>query len=746
MIDDLYQDVLYMTDDLLKQLLDDAMNLCMVMDRQGVVIYANKALERLLGVEDEPFEGKRLISMVHKADATALQQSFDQAFAMPGRRFNRTFRLGKSQKARRIFDAAFWVTEGQEGALRLLVSAQDATHRVKAQQKLKEREDQLDRAQRIARIGSWEWNLTTDIITASKQLYHLYGLEPSDSMTFQEFLQYFHPEDIDHINEVLYEAQRNMSAFELNFRIIRTDGVERNIMVHGEVELYGKDLLMYGTSMDVTEKHAMEEALRKSEQQFRAIFNSTFQFIGLLNPEGILLEVNDTALQFGGIEREEVVNKPFWECYWWTVSSKGQVKLREAIKKAASGEFVRYNAEVYGAGKTQYTIDFSLKPVFDDSGKVVLVIPEGRDITEQIEAEKALRESEVRYRILVESMSEGVAMMDEKGAIISLNKSAVEILKITPDELIGQSLSNPIVKPIRLDGTEIKSHEFTIAKVLETGKAHSTDVMGLPQKDGTTIWISVNAVPVTGDLPNLPFAAIATFRDITAMVEREVALKESQEQLRQLASQLNRAQEEERSRLAREVHDVLGQATTGLRLDIHWLKENGPQENEAFQVRAQNTLDQIEETIGTVRRISHELRPGVLDHFGLGAALEWLAEQYEERSALAFKVQNDAEEHLDDLDPDLATALFRIFQESITNIVKHAKAQKVEVKLDHNDDHLILSVSDNGIGISQKNIKKSASLGLLNMRERVLPWHGEVSVTGKPGKGTQVLVKVPFSV
>ena len=745
MIDDLYQDVLYMTDDLLKQLLDDAMNLCMVMDREGIVIYANKALERLLGIENKPFEGQRLISMVHEADATALQQSFDHAFAKPGRRFKRTFRLGKSQKARRIFDAAYWVTEGQGGALRLLVSAQDATHRVKAQQKLKEREDQLSRAQRIARIGSWEWNVTTDVITASEQLYHLYGHEPSVSMTFQDFVQYFHPDDIDHINEVLYEAQRNMSAFELNYRIIRADGVERNIVVHGEVELYGKDLLMYGTSMDVTEKHAMEEALRKSEQQFKAIFNSTFQFIGLLDPKGVLLEANNTALQFGGVTREEVVNKPFWECYWWTVSSEGQEKLKRALAQAASGEFVRYNAEVYGAGENLYTIDFSLKPVFDDKGHVVLIIPEGRDITEQIEAEKALKESEARYRILVESMSEGVVIVDEDGAIKSLNESALHILNVSRDEMMNSSLNNSVLKPIREDGTEIEPHELTLARVLKTGEPHSTEVMGLPQNDGSVKWIAINAVPIPGDMPALPFAAVATFRDITNIVEREIALTESQEQLRQLASQLNRAQEEERSRLAREVHDVLGQATTALRLDIHWLKENGPQENEAFQNRVQKTLDQIEETIGTVRRISHELRPGVLDHFGLGAALEWLAEQYQERSPLNFEVHNHAEAQLEDLDADLATALFRIFQEAITNIIKHAEAKNVVVELDVADEQLVLSVLDDGKGIEDNHVSKSGSLGLLNMRERVLPWHGEVSVRGNAGKGTCVLVKIPFS-
>lgn len=735
-----------MTDDLLKQLLENAMNLCMVLDREGVIIYANKALTTLVGTVDGPIEGQRLVQMVYDKDITALEQSFNTAFANPHIKYQRTFRLGNNGNIGRIFDGTFWVAEGQDRKPRLLISAQDATHRVEVQHQLKEREGQLHRAQQIAKIGSWEYNLTTDIIWASPQLFHMYGLDPSlETMTYEQFKEYFHPDDVELVNHALHEAQQKMGSFEVSYRITRKDGVERILVSQGETELNGNDLLMFGTTMDVTEKQAMEESLRESERRFRAIFNSTFQFIGLLNIEGVLLEANETALLFGGLQREDVVNKPFWECYWWTVSKKVQEKLQKSIRRAAAGEFVRYNAQVYGANKQLHMIDFSLKPIFDASGKVVLVLPEGRDITEQINAENALRKNEAQYRLLVENMSEGVVMVNENGRICDCNPGAERILGITKDTLLQQSIDKPLWSPVGLDRQPIKPEDFIVNLVLKTGKTFSGRTMGLPKEDGTMIWISVNAVSVRNLFSDLPYAAILTFRDVTAVIERENEIMQSREQLRSLATQLNKTQEEERSHLAREVHDILGQATTALRLDIHWLKKNGPQDNQTFQRRAQETLDLAEETIGIVRRISHELRPGVLDHFGLSAALEWLAEQYEERSELKFEFNNQVEEQLENLDPDLATALFRIFQEAVTNIVKHAEAKKVNVEIDLVGEHLLLSVTDDGRGIIKNDLRKSVSLGHLNMRERVMPWHGEVAISSELDKGTRVLVKIPFA-
>ncbi|HEY9296748.1 MAG TPA: PAS domain S-box protein, partial [Phormidium sp.] len=141
----------------------------------------------------------------------------------------------------------------------------------------------------------------------------------------------------------------------------------------------------------IEERRKAEAALQESERRFRSIFNQTFQFMGLMQPDGIVIEANDTALNFGGLQREDVIDRPLWEARWWTLSPEIQERLKQAIQTAANNQFIRYEVEVLGAGDTVLTIDFSIKPILDESGQVVLLIPEGRDISQLKQAEQTLQ-------------------------------------------------------------------------------------------------------------------------------------------------------------------------------------------------------------------------------------------------------------------------------------------------------------------------------------------------------------------
>jgi PAS domain S-box-containing protein len=180
-----------------------------------------------------------------------------------------------------------------------------------------------------------------------------------------------------------------------------------------------------------------EEALRESETRFRAIFNQTFQFMGLLKPDGTLLEANQTALDFGGIHHADIVHRPFWEARWWTISSETQNQLKDAIARAAAGEFVRYEVDVLGAGNTIATIDFSLKPVKDEAGNVILLIPEGRNISDKKQVEEALRHSEALFRSLSESSPMGIFRTDVPGKCIYTNPRYQAICGCTFEETLG---------------------------------------------------------------------------------------------------------------------------------------------------------------------------------------------------------------------------------------------------------------------------------------------------------------------
>ena len=219
-------------------------------------------------------------------------------------------------------------------------------------------------------------------------------------------------------------------------------------------------------------------------------------------------------------------------------------------------------------------------------------------------------------------------------------------------------------------------------------------------------------------------------------------LRQSHEQLRALSVYLQHVREEERMRISRAVHDELGQALTGLKIDLSWLGSRLPRGQEMLVSKARAMSLHIDETIRTVRRISTELRPGILDHLGLAAALEWQANEFQARTGIKCKVRNSLDFTI--LDEEINTVFFRIFQETLTNIIRHSGATRVEVHLAGGHGRLILEIRDNGRGITADQVSNTKSLGLLGMRERAALLEGEVRLSGAPKKGTTVSVSIPF--
>lgn len=236
--------------------------------------------------------------------------------------------------------------------------------------------------------------------------------------------------------------------------------------------------------------------------------------------------------------------------------------------------------------------------------------------------------------------------------------------------------------------------------------------------------------------------ALREAHDRTERRRAEEQLRESHKRFRELSVYLQTVREEERTRIAREVHDELGQALTSCKLDLSWIATKLPRNLKPLLDKTRALSAHIDATIATVRRISTELRPGVLDHLGLAAALEWQANEFQNRTGIKCDVHASAQ---DSLDPGLSTTFFRIFQETLTNIIRHAGATQVAVYLKERDSRVILEVKDNGRGITQTEIWNTKSMGLLGMRERAALLGGEFEIAGLPrGQGTKVTVSIPL--
>jgi PAS domain S-box-containing protein len=261
------------------------------------------------------------------------------------------------------------------------------------------------------------------------------------------------------------------------------------------------------------------------------------------------------------------------------------------------------------------------------------------------------------------------------------------------------------------------------------------------RKDGSEfpieLWTSL-----VNDSSGKPIATVGVARDITKRKQEEKELRSSREQLRELATRLQTIREDEGTRIAREIHDELGQTLTGLKIDLLWLKKRTSREPAAVDSKLTTMSQRIDAAIQTVRKISTALRPGVLQ-LGLAAAIDWQTKEFQTLTGIASTVvENIADDGINELQ---STNIFRIFQEILTNIARHAHATKVSIALKVENHFLLLEVRDNGRGILEDELHRSKSLGILGMRERASLLGGELDIQGAEGNGTKVVVKIPFT-
>ena len=241
------------------------------------------------------------------------------------------------------------------------------------------------------------------------------------------------------------------------------------------------------------------------------------------------------------------------------------------------------------------------------------------------------------------------------------------------------------------------------------------------------------------------FDEMATALENLLEVEQQAAekIRQSREQLRRLANHLQEVREEERTRIARELHDQFGQTLSVLKMDLAWLAKHLPGPDPSLQAKLDAMGAVIDATLQVLHRVCTELRPVILDDFGLAAAIQWQTEDFQSRTGIACRVTLDTE--ADKLTQDGSTALFRIFQETLTNVLRHAAATEINGRLWEQDGQLMLEIADNGKGITDADISNPTSLGLVGMRERVYGINGTIQFSGTQGKGTRVTVAVPVN-
>jgi signal transduction histidine kinase len=302
-----------------------------------------------------------------------------------------------------------------------------------------------------------------------------------------------------------------------------------------------------------------------------------------------------------------------------------------------------------------------------------------------------------------------------------------------------------------LDSDLHSSPKWLVQVSFRFPSGYTNDMKSLPQAPNNSLTSQQQAsqaliVELEARLTQLTNQLLATSssleREITDRLGKEDEFRRSTEQLRELTARLQSVREEERTHLSRVIHDELGQALTGLKMDVAWLQKHLDPEQSALLEKTQAMSELTDVIVQAVRRIATELRPGILD-LSLVATIEWQLQEFQARSGIESKLLNAPQETT--LDVNGATIAFRIFQEILTNVARHAQATKIEVTLEEDAAFLILRVKDDGRGISESEIHSPKSIGLLGMQERARLRGGEVHFQGTPGQGTTVTVRLPLS-
>jgi PAS domain S-box-containing protein len=363
---------------------------------------------------------------------------------------------------------------------------------------------------------------------------------------------------------------------------------------------------------------------------------------------------------------------------------------------------------------------------------------------ERHKAEIALRKSEGRLRQVIDLVPQLIFAKDQEGRFILCNEALAKVLGTTVQALIGKSDADFVVSQV-----EMNKFRKDDLEVIESGKVKVIKEEQLTDASGELHYLHTTKIPFVFADTTLP-SVLGVSTDITEQKMVESQLRESYERTRDLTARLEAAEESERKRIARELHDEFGQMLTGLKFDTAWLnrhlaKEKGVASLQPYLKKLKGMSTLLDQTIQSVRRIATSLRPTILDDLGLIPALEWQAQEFQGRTGVQCQVTTASDITNTVLEGEWATALFRITQELLTNVMRHAEASKVDLDLRQKDNFVILTVQDNGRGISEREIGHGTSLGLLGIKERIAPFGGKFQIQGEEGKGTRATVFIPIS-
>ena len=441
------------TNSILQSVISDTSSIIFVKDLQGRYVVVNQTAAEFLGVKVEETLGKNDADLFPLETAQSIMTS-DRQILDEGISCSYEEEIIDGEISRTLFTNKYpWRDETGKN-LGVIGICRDITALKRSQQQLKEKDKLLRLALSGAKAGSWDWEIATGKIFWSPENYELYGLDSQQGLLkYQDWESRIHPEDREAANQAVQKVlSGELLQFNHEFRIVHPQRGIRWLIGIGNVTVdnNGKPIRLSGINLDVTERQLIEEKLRRSEQQLRRVLDSLYSFVGVLTPDGILIEANRTVLEAANLQPEDALGKPFAKTYCWSYSTEVQTQLNDAIQRAAAGELVRYDVEVRLSADKYALVDFALIPLFDDTGNIEYLIPSGIDITEREASKQALKQREHELRLITEAIPQQVWTALPNGEIDYINQRWQEYTGVSLEEIRARGWST-IVHPDDLE-------------------------------------------------------------------------------------------------------------------------------------------------------------------------------------------------------------------------------------------------------------------------------------------------------
>ena len=704
--------------ELLKNILERVSDGFSSVDENWNFTYINKTGAQLLGKQPHEIIGRQLWeifpeavnSPIYKSYTTALrqQQNIEVEFYYPP--------LGK-----------WFVQHIYPSPNGLSVFFRDVTDQKKIVEEISKSNERFQIISRATSDIVWEWDILNGNLWWNDNYYsHLGYKKTAEIVSISEWYDRIHPEEISRVRTGIKNVfEGDGPVWRENYQFINAAGEYLHFMDRGFIirDDAGRAIRMIGSMVDMSLVYKAQKELVESENRLRTILETDPECIKLLNKDCTVADINPAGLKLIEVDnKEDVLGTSLLPI----VAKEQSAAAQQLVSNAFDGKSGRLEYEVITFKGTHRWCEMNVVPFRNSEGQIVHALSVTRDISERKKTEAALRYNEEKYRTVIEQAVDAIALYNEEGEVLDINTGAANLLGYSKEELTGMKLTSILTmdelqdNPIRYD--ELQHGNSTIK------------VRKMRRKDGSIVETEVRSQQLSDG------RFLSVIRDLTERLRAEKDLAASYEAIRKLTSHIQDVREEERTSMAREIHDELGQLLTVLKMDISWLSKKFDTATGDVKEKLSDLLGLIDKTVGTVRKISSELRPTLLDDLGLIAAMEWHLEEFEKRSGIKKQLEAPNEEL--QISDSLKIGLFRIFQESLTNVARHSGADTVNVSLVQEDNRIVLKIADNGKGFD-KNQTSSETLGVLGMKERTLMMGGKYHIIGIPGQGTTVEVMIP---